>query len=200
MSERLKELLEKINEEGIRRAEETANSIISKANKEAERILNDAKAQAQALIQEAKDTIRKMEASSNSALSQSARNLVIFLKEEIRKLLDRIVAVECRKVLDTNQIGPIIKDLIQSYVDKKGEASDIRVLLKKEDLDALRDTFIASLKDRLKEGIEFKPSKDINAGFYISFDKGKSYFDFTDDGVKQALCAYLNQELTRLLK
>ncbi len=72
--------------------------------------------------------------------------------------------------------------------------------MKKEDLNKLRKTLISKLKDRLKDGIEFKPSPTINAGFSISFDKGKSFFDFTDEGLTEVLCAYLNPELARLLK
>ena len=56
------------------------------------------------------------------------------------------------------------------------------------------------MKEHIKGGIEFKPSSNINAGFSISFDKGKSFFDFTEEGLKEALCAYLNPEVEKLLK
>jgi hypothetical protein len=50
------------------------------------------------------------------------------------------------------------------------------------------------------EGIQFKFSKDIKVGFIISFDKGKSFFDFTDEGFQEALGVYLKPELASLLK
>ena len=58
---------------------------------------------------------------------------------------------------------------------------------------------MSKLKDKVKLGVEFKPSPNINAGFSISFDKGKSYFDFSDEGLLETLCAYLNPELARII-
>ncbi|MFH1478802.1 MAG: hypothetical protein ABIG92_03375 [Candidatus Omnitrophota bacterium] len=74
------------------------------------------------------------------------------------------------------------------------------MLLKKDDLEALKDIFSSKLKEKIKDGIEFKPSSSINAGFSISFDKGRSFFDFTDEGLKEALSAYLSKELSNILK
>ena len=200
MSEKLKELLEKINEEGVKQAEEKARAIELKAKKDAEKIINEAKSEAQKIIAEARSEVRKMEEASQAALRQAARDLMLSLKDDIKRLFDKVISAESAKSMTSEQIGPIIKDLIERYADKGGEASDIKVLLKKEDLEKLKTTFIARLKDKIKDGIEFRPSPNINAGFSISFDKGRSFFDFTDEGLKEALCAYLNPELSRLLK
>ena len=122
------------------------------------------------------------------------------LKEEIKNIFNKIVTGETVKVMSQKNMADILEGLIESYVSKDGKTSDIKVLLEKEDLDNLRKTFISKLKDRLKKGIEFKPSPTINAGFSISFDKGKSFFDFTDEGLTEVLCSYLNPELAKLLK
>jgi vacuolar-type H+-ATPase subunit E/Vma4 len=74
------------------------------------------------------------------------------------------------------------------------------VLVKKEDLEKIKNTFVSKLKDKVKAGVEFRPSQNINAGFSISFDKGRSYFDFSDEGLLEALSAYLNPELAKLIK
>jgi hypothetical protein len=73
-------------------------------------------------------------------------------------------------------------------------------LVKKEDLEKIKHTFIGKLKERVKDGIEFKPSPNINAGFSISFDKGKSYFDFNDEQLVETLCVYLSPELAKLIQ
>ncbi|PIV38872.1 MAG: hypothetical protein COS29_05620, partial [Candidatus Omnitrophica bacterium CG02_land_8_20_14_3_00__42_8] len=54
MSENLKALLEKINQEGIKSAEEKARAIEDKAGKDAEKILGDARKLADEIIQKAK--------------------------------------------------------------------------------------------------------------------------------------------------
>ena len=64
----------------------------------------------------------------------------------------------------------------------------------------MKNTFIARLKTKLKEKIEFKPVHDIKAGFLISFDKGKSFYEFTDEALTESLSAYLSEELAKLLE
>lgn len=200
MSEKLKELLEKINEEGVKQAEEKARVIESRAKKDAEKLLSDAKRESERIIETAKSEAVKTEKATEAALKQAARDLLLSLKDEIRKIFNKIIAAETLKSLSHEDMADILKELIQKYVDKKGETSDIKVLLKKEDLEKLKDVFTSKLKDKLKEGVEFKPSSVINKGFSISFDKGKSFFDFTDEALSDALAVYLNSEIAKLLK
>jgi len=200
MSEKLKGLLEKINQEGVKQAEENARAIESKAKTDAEKIVQDARSQAEKITEDARDSALKTKRSGEIALKQASRDLVLALKDEIKKILSKIVAGETVKVMSQKNMADILEGLIESYVKKSGKTSDVKVLLKKEDLDNLRKIFISKLKNRIKNGIEFKPSPAINAGFSISFDKGKSFFDFTDEGLTEVLCAYLNPELARLLK
>lgn len=200
MSEKLKELLEKINQEGVKQAEKKARAIESEARNQAQTIVNEAKSEAQRIIKEAKGAARKTKQASEIALKQAGRDLTLSLKDDIRNIFDRIIAAETSKAISHEEIIAILKDLIGKFADKKGEISDVRVLLRKEDLQKVREGFLSKLKHALKDGMEFRPASNINAGFSISFDKGKSFFDFTDEGLVGALCAYLNPELAGLLK
>jgi V/A-type H+-transporting ATPase subunit E len=200
MSEKLKGLLEKINEEGVKQAEEKARAIEQKAKKDAGKILKDASVRAQKIVDQAKEDAEKTSKTTEIALKQASRDLMLSLKDEIRKIFNKIISDDVREVMSGKAMAVILGNLIEGYMERKGESSDIAVLLKKEDLEKLKKTSIAKLRKRLKEGIEFRPSPNINAGFSISFDKGKSFFDFTEEGLREALCAYLNPELSRLLK
>src|SRR3989338_7995675 len=200
MAEKLKELLEKINQEGIKQAEEKARAIESKARKDAEKLIEDAKTQAQRMVQEAKSEAEKMAKIKELALRQAARDLLLALKDEVRKILDKVIAAETAKSMSHEDMVTILGNLIERYIETNAASSNIEVLLKKEDLGKLKDTFIVKMKNKLKDGIEFKPSPNINAGFSISFDKGKSFFDFTDEGLAEALSAYLSPEISKLLK
>lgn len=200
MTEKLKELLEKINQEGVKQAEDKARAIESKARKDADRLLEGAKAQAQAIVQDAKSEAEKIGKIKELALRQAARDLLLSLKSEIRKILDKVISSETAKSMSHEDMVVILDNLIQRYVETNAASSNIEVLLKKEDVVRLKDTFIGKLKSKLKDGIEFKPSPNINAGFSISFDKGKSFFDFTDEGLAEALSAYLSPEISKLLK
>lgn len=200
MSENLKGLLEKINQEGIKLAEETRKTIEDRARLDAEKIVRDAKKLADGIIKKADSEAEKTMASANLSIKQASRDLLLSLKEEIRKMLNKIIANEINKALTNEEIAGILAGLIDKYAEKNGQAGDIKILVKKEDLEKIKNTFISKLKDKVKSGVEFKPSANISAGFSISFDKGKSYFDFSDEGLLEALGAYLNPELARIIK
>ncbi|MDP2980826.1 MAG: V-type ATP synthase subunit E family protein [Candidatus Omnitrophota bacterium] len=199
MSENLKGLLEKINQEGIKSAEEKARVIEDKAGKNAEKILGDARKLADEIIRKAKAEAEKTKASADLSVKQASRDLLLGLKEDIRKTLNKIIAGEINQALSNEEIAGILADLIDKYAEKNGKADDIKILVKKEDLEKIKNTFVSKLKDKVKAGVEFRPSQNINAGFSISFDKGKSYFDFSDEGLLEALSAYLNPELAKLI-
>ena len=200
MSENLKDLLEKINQEGIKSAEEKAMIIESKAEKDAEKILEDARKFADNIIQEANSSALRLKATAEASLKQASRDTILSLKDEIRKILNKIVALEISKAMSGEETGKILAGLIEKYVDKNGQVGDVKVLVKEEDLKKIKDGFMSKLKDKVASGVEFKPSANINAGFSISFDKGKSYFDFSDEGLLDALSVYLNPELAKLIK
>ncbi len=199
MSENLKGLLEKINQEGIKSAEEKAMVIEDKAGKNAEKILGDARKLADEIIRKAKAEAEKTKASADLSVKQASRDLLLGLKEDIRKTLNKIIAGEINQALSSEEIAGILAGLIDKYAEKNGKADDIKILVKKEDLEKIKNTFVSKLKDKIKAGVEFRPSQNINAGFSISFDKGKSYFDFSDEGLLEALSAYLNPELAKLI-
>ena len=199
MSENLKGLLEKINQEGIKSAEKKAGEIEDKARLDAEKILSAARKLAGEIVQKAKAEAEKIQVNAELILKQASRDLLLSLKEDIRKMLNKIIAGEIEKALSNEEIAGILAGLIDKYAENNGQADDIKVLVKKEDLEKIKNSFMSKLKDRVKAGVEFKPSPNINAGFSISFDKGKLYFDFSDEGLLETLCAYLNPELARII-
>jgi len=199
MPENLKDLLERINQEGIKQAEENAKEIESRARSDAEKIVGETKKLSEGIIQGAKAEAEKMRASGELALKQASRDLLLSLKDEIRKIFNNIITAELSKIMTQEEIADILKELILRYADKGDQVSDIKVLVKKEDLEKIRHVFLAKLKDKVKDGVEFRPSDNINTGFSISFDKGKSYFDFTDEGLLETLCVYLNPELAKII-
>ena len=120
MSEKLKGLLEKINQEGIKQAEENATAIESKAKADAERILKDAKKEAQKIVEDAKGDAKKTKLSGETALKQASRDLILALKDEIRKIFKKIVALDTAKVMSQENLAEILGGLIENYIESLG--------------------------------------------------------------------------------
>jgi V/A-type H+-transporting ATPase subunit E len=198
MAEEIKSLIEKIQQDGFKVAEEKAKEIEDLAKKQADLILQNARVEAEKLLSEAKDNLAKMEQSQKALLSQAGRDLVLTLKKEINAMLERLIIQEIQESITPEVMADILGQIIKGQATLGKE--DIIVTLKKTDLNKLEKNFLARLKEEVKKGIVLKPSEDVRTGFLISFDNAKSYFDFSDQALSEYIGTYLKPKLAELLK
>lgn len=189
MPDELKGLIEKIREEAIKVSEDKAKAIEDEARRQAETIVKDAKREASRLIESAKAMIKKMEESSSASLRQAGRDFLLSLRKEIAVMLDRIVTSHVHRALDAEELTKIITSLVKEYKIKQDQ--EVIVSLKKEDLEKIEKGFLTELRSEIKKGVILKSSDEISGGFMISYDSGKSYYDFTD----KALAKYISHSL-----
>lgn len=198
MTEELKNLIEKIQEEGVQAAEDKAKQIEGAAKREAEAILAKAGKDAQALIEEAKRKAKREEEAGLAGLKQAGRDLLIALRKEINAVLDKIVVSHVKEALAPDETARIITALVKNYSQK--EKADIIISVNKEDLGKIEKALIRELKDETKKGITLTASEDTRAGFTISYDAGKSHYDFTDKALAEYIGAGLKPKLAEMLK
>lgn len=200
MSEQIQELIDKIKTEGVQAADQRAREIEEQAKKKANDIIEQAKKKARQMIVDADNEIKKTEGSTRKALQQASRDMLLSLKKEIQNTLRKIVSAKIKEGLTAEDISRIILEISRKAIEGKTTESGIELILNPEDLQKLKDGFLFELQRQLKLSVHLRPSEDIGRGFLISFDKGKSNFDFTEAGLAQYLSAYLNDEVSALLK
>ena len=198
MTEELKHLIEKIREEGIEVAEGKARVIEEEAGKRAEDIIQKAKKESQSIVAKAKEEAAKTEAATKALLEQAARDILISLRKEIGSTLDRVALAEIHGSLASQQMADIITALIKEYV--KGGEGDIVVMLNKGDVEKVQKSVMGGLGAEIKKGVTIRPSEDITGGFTISFDGGKSHYDFSDKALAEYIGTYVHPKLRELLK
>ncbi len=200
MSQQVQELIDKIKSEGIQAAEKKAGEIESQAKDKADRIINDAKKQGEQFIASAQADIKKMKESTIVALQQASRDTLLNLRKEIQGILHNILTAQVRETMTPEQLSQILEAVIKNYLSHSTAKAEIAVTLSHHDLKILRDGFIKKLQDHLKHPIKFHASAEISKGFTISFDSGKSSFDFTDESLVEYLANYLNPDVSDIVK
>ena len=198
MSEDIKNLIEKIQQEGIQVAEEKAQEIEAEAKKQAKEIIEKAQREAEALLARAKEQNVRMEESTRASLQQAGRDMLLSLKKEINAMLEKLIISRVGEALSTEEVVKIITALVKDY--KGQEKGQVIISLKKEDLEKLEKGFSAELKEQVKKGIILKPAEEITGGLIISFDNGKSHFDFTDQALAEYIGTYLKPKLNGIFK
>jgi vacuolar-type H+-ATPase subunit E/Vma4 len=198
MSEDIQGLIEKINQEGVFAAEEKARQIIQQAQRKADSIIAKAQAQAQSLISGAREENLKNQDKVKALLNQAGRDLLLVARGEINAMLMRLITQEARQALSPDALSKILSSLIQNLSGK--HSGEVAVTLNKEDAQKITEHFLSRLKEETKKQIVLKPSEDIHAGFIISFDSGKSQFDFSDKALAEYIGIYLKPKLKDILQ
>ena len=200
MSQQVQELIDKIKTEGLAAADQKAKEVEEHARRNAQGILSEANKRAQDLLLDAEEEIRKKQEASRTALQQASRDTLLSLKKEVQKLLHKVITAQVADVLTPQKLSDIIVEIVHKAVDGKSADAGIEVVLSLKDLKELRDGFLAQLQKQFKGPVHFQASEDIGKGFMVSFDQGKSSFDFSQEALAEYLSVYLNEELAALLK
>ena len=200
MSQQVQELIDKIKTEGLAAADQKARELEEQAKRNAQGILNEANKRAQDLLLDAEEEIRKKQEASRTALQQASRDTLLSLKKEVQKLLHKVITAQVADVLTPQKLSDIIVEIVHKAVDGKSADAGIEVVLSLKDLKELRDGFLAQLQKQFKGPVHFQASEDIGKGFMVSFDQGKSSFDFSQEALAEYLSVYLNEELAALVK
>lgn len=198
MAQELKALIDKIQKEGVEAAEKSAQEIQDRARKEADQTVARAKSDAKKLLDDARQRIRQEGESSEAALRQAGRDLILSLKKQVLAILDKIIALDVRQALSPQELAALVKLAVQQYGAQA--AGTVVVSLKDEDRRKLQENFLVQLKADLKKDIVLKTSGDVAGGFIISFDEGRSHFDFTDQALTAYLSGLVRPRLAELLK
>jgi vacuolar-type H+-ATPase subunit E/Vma4 len=113
-------------------------------------------------------------------------------------MLGRIVVSDTRQALTPEALSRLLSEVVRNY--SAGENSDIMVFLNKEDLETLEKNFLHKLSEETKKKIILRSAEEISGGFTISFDSGKSCYDFTDKALAEYIGTYLKPKLNQILK
>ena len=198
MAQEIKDLLARIQQEGVKVAEEKAAEIKAEADSIAQKIIADAKIQAKKIIEQANIQTKRLEDSTQASLRQAGRDSLISLRKEINSMLDKLIKADIHQALTVEELAGIIGSLIKNTPLSLG--SEIIVSLSKEDKEKLEKGFLRELIQETKKQIILKAAEGMDSGLVISFDGGKSIFDFSAQALAEYISGSLRPELDKILK
>ncbi|MCQ2589491.1 MAG: V-type ATP synthase subunit E [Treponema sp.] len=199
MDVQLQELIDKIKKDGVTAAETEAGKIIADAEEKAKAIIADAQAKAADIIKNTKSETERMEKSSEEAIIQAGRNMLLSFKDSLVKQLDSIVNAETEKAMSKDVLAKLIPETVKAW-GKNSDTSELSVLLSEKDLKDLESSLTSELKAEIAKGLEIKPDKTMTAGFKIGVNNGAAYYDYSAESLAQMFSAYLNPKVAGLMK
>ncbi len=199
MEIQLQELIDQIKKDGVVAAEAEAKSIVESAEKQAEKIIADAQAKADKILLNAKTENERMVKSSEDAIRQAGRNLLISFRESVARELEAIAEKNVTEVYSSDALAQLIIKVVECWAVKP-DAEDIAVILNSNDLKMLEEALISSLKEKMLNGVTLKANDSFDGGFRIAVNNGAAYYDYSAEAVTEMLSNYLSPKVTKLLK
>ena len=191
MAEELQQLLEKIQRDGVDKANAEAAAIVAKAKAEADTIVKKAQEDAAAAEAKGKADAEAYAARARETISQAARDTVLKVKEDVTKLLTKLLAQDVSAALATEAV-PLAAAAVKELVT--GSGAEVAASAKL--VDALR----AQLAAQAQNGVKVVADEMTGAGFTVKLDNGRVEHEFTDAAIANALAQRLRADLAELLK
>lgn len=199
MEVQLQELIDRIKKDGVEAAETEAEAILKAAKENAEKIVSDAQIQAEKILADAKSETERMTKSSEDAIRQAGRNLLISFRESVTREIMLITGESVTAVYSSNELAQLIFNIVERWASKP-DAEDIAVILNTEDLKRLEENLLAALKEKMLKGITLKANDNFDGGFRIAVNNGSAYYDYSVTSVVDMLSNYLSPKITELLR
>ena len=199
MEIQLQALIDQIKKDGVEAAANEAEAVLNAAKAEAEKIIADAKAEAEKYLVNAKNENERMVKSSEDAIRQAGRNLLISFRESVAKEANAIIAENVSAVYSSDAFAKLVMNAVEGWAGKP-DAEDITVILNSADLKKLEETLVAGLKEKMVKGVTFKANDNFDGGFRIAVNNSGAYYDYSAEAVVDMLANYLSPKVTALLK
>jgi len=190
MAEELKYLIEQIQKEGVEKANEQADGILSQAKAKAAKIVSEAEAKAQETQQKAETQAQAFAERSTKTLEQAARDLLITVGQGCEKVITEILGKEVNSTLS----GELLQKMISSVVEQGKGDTELTV---SEADKANLTTFCADLAKKSGQAIDLNSDTEVLSGFKIAFKDKNVYLDYTGEALAEALAAFLRPELAK---
>ena len=199
MEVQLQELIEQIKKDGVAVAETEAKDIVDAAKADAEKIIAEAQAQADKIMADARAETERMTKSSEDAIRQAGRNLLISFRESVTRELKTIISGNVNTIYSSDELAGLIINIIECWANKP-DAEDITVIMNSQDINRFEDNILVSLKEKMLNGITLKANDSFDGGFRIAVNNGSAYYDYSAEAVVDMLSNYLSPKVTELLK
>lgn len=153
MAEQLQALLEKIQADGIEKAQKEADRIIEAARAEADRLIEDARQKASELIAGAEQEQARAYENGRSALHRAAQQVILSLGGSIQNMVEALLADELSRSLTAEYWAGIA----QAFIGKAG-GQTMELILP----DEVKVALLAHINKKM--GVALQPGINLTVG------------------------------------
>lgn len=191
MSEELQNLLDKIQRDGIDKANADAEKIIADAKAQANEIVKKAKADADQEIARSDAEQKAFALRASETIRQAARDVVLEVEGAVTTLLTKLLTENVNAALsDPDTVKKLAAETITAFSSNE----DVTIATGEKFVEAIRAELVA------KQNIKIITDELSETGFSVRLDGGRVEHEFTGEAIAAALSKRLRPQLASLIK
>lgn len=197
MDQKLKELTEKLYEEGVAKGNQKADEVLAEANVKSKEIITKAKEEAEAIIAKAEKKAAELEKNATSELQLAAGQMVNALEQEITSLVSGEIVNSAINSATNDQA--FIQQLIMAAVTNWVKEQDLLVVVSPKDQKEVEAYFASKAKNLLDKGLKIESANNVKAGFQIGPADGSYKVSFTQADFIEFFKEFIRPKVVELL-
>lgn len=198
MNDQLQDLLTRVYEEGVAKANGEAERIIAEAKSKAEELLLSANTEAEIKLNEADKKAAELKKNTDSDLHMATNHSLSAVKQKITELIlsQSLNAIINEVFSETEFMKKLILEAVNGW---KSKADSGTIVISEAMKPKLDDYFLKSLKDIFagKLNVDFSPT--MKNGFMISPADGTYKLSFSDEDFANLFKSYLRPRTKEIL-
>jgi len=198
MNDQLQDLLKRVYEEGVAKANAEAEKIISQAKEQAENTVSQAKAEAERILKDAEKRAADLKKNTESDLNMAYNHTLTALKQKITDLvLSEALNTKLNEAFnDTEFVKKIILETLTAW---RENASSGTIIISEKMKPHLDEFYIKSLKDIFDGKLKVDFSPVMKQGFIITPEDGTYKIKFEGDDFANLFKSYLRPRTKEIL-
>lgn len=200
MAEDLQNLIDRIQQDGLAKADAEAKRIIAAAQQQAATLLKEAEAGAREIVARAERDGQTFVERGNKALEQAARDVILSVHQAVSDTLNGLVSQTVGEALTLDVIKQMMVKVVESYCGKQGDCAEVDLLVNPADQKQIVDFFMQQYRAAIDKGVEIHADSGIVSGFRVSIEGTQVHHDFTQKEIAATLCKLLRPRLAEIVK
>ncbi len=195
------ELIRKIYEEGVQKAESESEKILRDAHIKAQEIVDLANAKGKHIIDNAEKRAAELKVHTEAEMRLASRQALSNLQQKIRDMLIwEVTAKPLEEAFDDKEfMKTLIEKLVNFWLEHFGEIEGLDILLPKKDFEEAQDVIRARMQFLLQNKIEIKVDDSLTSGFRISPEHGRFKVSFTPEDFENYFRSFAKPRIFKLL-
>ncbi len=197
--DKLKELTDKLFNEGLSKGKEEGEALLAKAREEATAIVEAARKEAAAIVEDAEKSAEDLRTKTESDIKMASAQALQATRKDIEnavmmKIADAPVGAALSQ---PDFLKEIIRTVAKAFSTQ--EPADLEIVLPASLKDQLESFVSQELKNELSHGLDVSFSKKIAGGMTIGPKDGGYFISLTDETFQSLIGAYLRPVTKKFL-